>query len=105
MKMFVNFDVKTDRTSTVWPDAQSRRPRRSLRTSETSHYRQKSQSSPLMIIALHSPKGTTTTCSGELREHHINDQLDARAGIASVTVFGAGQYAMRVWVRPDGSRP
>ena len=22
-------------------------------------------------------------------------------GIASVTVFGAGQYAMRVWVKPD----
>src|SRR5258706_14999 len=30
-----------------------------------------------------------------------NGQLTRVPGIASVTVFGAGQYAMRCWVRPD----
>ena len=34
---------------------------------------------------------------------HINivDPLTRVRGIASVTVFGAGQYALRCWVRPD----
>ncbi|MGB8544238.1 MAG: efflux RND transporter permease subunit, partial [Azonexus sp.] len=32
---------------------------------------------------------------------NINDQMTRIKGIASVTVFGAGQYAMRLWVRPD----
>ena len=32
---------------------------------------------------------------------NIVDQLTRVRGIASVTVFGAGQYALRCWVRPD----
>src|SRR6202040_109379 len=32
---------------------------------------------------------------------NLNDQLTRVPGIASVTVFGAGQYAMRLWVKPD----
>ncbi|HBZ54072.1 MAG TPA: hydrophobe/amphiphile efflux-1 family RND transporter, partial [Syntrophobacteraceae bacterium] len=31
----------------------------------------------------------------------INDLMTRVKGIASVTVFGAGQYAMRLWVKPD----
>ncbi|HEY6070625.1 MAG TPA: efflux RND transporter permease subunit, partial [Chthoniobacterales bacterium] len=30
-----------------------------------------------------------------------NDEFTRVEGIASVTVFGAGQYAMRIWVKPD----
>ncbi|MGA2266569.1 MAG: IMP dehydrogenase, partial [Phycisphaerae bacterium] len=35
--------------------------------------------------------------------HGINliDQLVRIPGIAQVNVFGAGQYAMRLWVKPD----
>ena len=32
---------------------------------------------------------------------NINDALTRVPGVASVTVFGAGQYAMRCWVNPD----
>ncbi|PYU09652.1 MAG: hydrophobe/amphiphile efflux-1 family RND transporter, partial [Acidobacteria bacterium] len=32
---------------------------------------------------------------------NLNDQLTRVPGIASVSVFGAGQYAMRFWVKPD----
>ena len=32
---------------------------------------------------------------------NINDQMTRIKGIASVTVFGGGQYAMRIWVKPD----
>src|SRR5262249_29734559 len=32
---------------------------------------------------------------------NLNDQLTRVPGIGSVQVFGAGKYAMRLWVRPD----
>src|SRR5262249_24375921 len=32
---------------------------------------------------------------------NLNDQLTRVRGIGSVQVFGAGQYAMRLWVKPD----
>ena len=32
---------------------------------------------------------------------NLNDQFTRVKGIASVTVFGAGEYAMRFWVKPD----
>src|SRR5207245_11211971 len=31
----------------------------------------------------------------------LNDQLTRVPGIGNVQVFGAGQYAMRLWVKPD----
>ena len=32
---------------------------------------------------------------------NLNDQLTRVPGIGNVQVFGAGQYAMRLWVKPD----
>src|SRR2546428_12587624 len=32
---------------------------------------------------------------------NLNDQLTRVPGIGSVQIFGAGKYAMRMWVRPD----
>ncbi len=55
-----------------------------------------------MLFALYSPKGTyDATFLANYAYIHLNDQLTRVRGIASVTVFGAGQYAMRCWVRPD----
>jgi len=63
---------------------------------------QKSLSAPLMLIALHSPREThDATFLANYAYINIIDQLTRVRGIASVTVFGAGQYAMRCWVRPD----
>ncbi|MEO6874203.1 MAG: multidrug efflux RND transporter permease subunit [Opitutaceae bacterium] len=63
---------------------------------------QKSLSAPLMILALYSPHETyDSTFVANYAYININDQLTRVPGIASVTVFGAGQYAMRIWVKPD----
>ncbi|MFM8765611.1 MAG: efflux RND transporter permease subunit, partial [Spartobacteria bacterium] len=32
---------------------------------------------------------------------NINDPLTRIPGVGSVSIFGAGEYAMRIWVRPD----
>jgi HAE1 family hydrophobic/amphiphilic exporter-1 len=62
----------------------------------------KSQSSPLMVVNLSSPNGTyDATFLANYAYINLNDQLTRVPGIANVNVFGAGQYAMRLWVKPD----
>jgi HAE1 family hydrophobic/amphiphilic exporter-1 len=63
---------------------------------------QKQLTAPLMIVALYSPRGTyDSTFLANYAYININDRLTRVPGIASVTVFGAGQYALRFWVKPD----
>ncbi|MFN0010093.1 MAG: efflux RND transporter permease subunit [Phycisphaerales bacterium] len=62
----------------------------------------KSNSAPLMLFDVYSPDGRyDAEFLANYAYININDQLTRVRGIASVTVFGAGQYAMRIWVRPD----
>ena len=54
------------------------------------------------MFALSSPNGTYDNIFlANYSYININDQMTRIKGIASVSVFGAGQYAMRIWVRPD----
>jgi len=105
MKMYVNFDVKTD--PNIRPGAGPDAPEPGglpapVRCPKLRRDRQKSTSSPLMVVSLYSPKGPyDAVFLANYANININDQLTRVPGIASVTVFGAGQYAMRVWVRPD----
>jgi HAE1 family hydrophobic/amphiphilic exporter-1 len=63
---------------------------------------QKSLSAPLLLVSLFSKDGRY---DGKFLANYavinLNDQLTRVPGIGSVTVFGAGQYAMRIWVKPD----
>jgi HAE1 family hydrophobic/amphiphilic exporter-1 len=62
----------------------------------------KSHVSPLMIIALSSPKGSRdATFLANYANINIADPLTRVRGIGSVVVQGAGAYAMRNWVKPD----
>ena len=62
----------------------------------------KSTSAPMLMFALSSPNGTYDNVFLTNYSYiNINDQMTRIKGIASVSVFGAGQYAMRIWVRPD----
>ena len=54
------------------------------------------------MFALYSPKGSyDNVFLANYAYININDQMTRVKGIASVSVFGAGQYAMRIWVKPD----
>jgi len=63
---------------------------------------QKSLSSPLMLLSLSSPN---STYDGVFLANYafINlvDEVTRVQGVSRVQVFGAGQYALRVWVKPD----
>ena len=62
----------------------------------------KTQGTPLMLISLYSPKGTYPGLFlGNYALININDALYRVPGVGQVNNFGASEYAMRVWVKPD----
>src|SRR5437870_4168799 len=62
----------------------------------------KSVTSPLALFSLYSPKGTyDATFLANYAYININDPMSRVPGVGQVAIFGAGQYAMRFWVRPD----
>ncbi|MGC1479971.1 MAG: multidrug efflux RND transporter permease subunit [Chthoniobacterales bacterium] len=59
-------------------------------------------SAPLLVFALYSPKGTfDATFLANYSYINLTNDLARVNGVGNVNVFGAGQYAMRFWVRPD----
>src|ERR1700741_1181100 len=62
----------------------------------------KSPTAPLILFDLYSPHGTyDATFLANYAYINLVDPLLRSYGIGIVNVFGAGQYAMRMWVRPD----
>ena len=62
----------------------------------------KSLSAPLMILTLNSPDGSRDAAFlSNYARINIQDQLSRVPGIGNVQSFGAGEYAMRLWVKPD----
>ena len=105
MRMFVNFDLATDPnidhvlTQLRYAQAESQLPADVRNFGVTV---QKSLSAPLILVSLSSPKGTRDAqFLANYAYINLSDALSRVRGIGQVTVFGAGQYAMRIWVRPD----
>ncbi len=63
---------------------------------------QQSSASPLLLIDISSPNATYDNLFlANYATINLNDALTRVPGVASVSVFGAGAYAMRCWVNPD----
>src|ERR1700723_1155145 len=63
---------------------------------------QQSTASPLMLIDLSSMGDSYDNIFlANYAIINLNDALTRVPGVASVSIFGAGQYAMRCWVNPD----
>src|SRR4030081_263614 len=103
--MIVDFDVKTDpNTDLILTQMRETQAASQLPTEVTNFgvTVQKSVTAPLMLISLYSPKGTyDARFLANYSYINLNDQFTRVPGIGSVQVFGAGQYAMRLWVKPD----
>jgi len=62
----------------------------------------KATQTPLALFSLYSPKGTyDAKFLSNYAFININDPMSRVPGIGQVQIFGAGQYAMRFWVKPD----
>lgn len=105
MLMTVNFDVKSEPNNDLMLAQMRVTQAASQLPQDVSNFGvtvQKSASAPLMAIGLYSPKGTyDAKFLTNYAFINLNDQLTRVPGIGSVQVFGAGQYAMRLWVKPD----
>ncbi|MGB7493917.1 MAG: multidrug efflux RND transporter permease subunit [Candidatus Acidiferrum sp.] len=57
---------------------------------------------PLLVLSVYSPNGTYNgQFLGNYSTININDALLRVPGVGQVTNFGASDYAMRIWVKPD----
>ncbi|HUN61925.1 MAG TPA: multidrug efflux RND transporter permease subunit [Candidatus Sulfotelmatobacter sp.] len=62
----------------------------------------KSMGLPLVVLSIYSPNGTYSgQFLGNYATININDALLRVPGVGQVTNFGAADYAMRIWVKPD----
>ena len=103
--LIVNFDVKTD-PNTDLILAQSRETQAASQLPiDVTNYGitvRKSVTAPLMLVAVYSPHGTyDARFLANYAFINLVDPITRSQGIGQVQVFGAGQYAMRLWVKPD----
>jgi HAE1 family hydrophobic/amphiphilic exporter-1 len=103
--LIVNYDLKTD-PNTDFILTQSRETQAASQLpADVTNYGitvRKSVSAPLMLFPLYSPHGTyDATFLGNYAYINLVDPLLRAPGIGNVQVFGTGQYAMRMWVKPD----
>jgi HAE1 family hydrophobic/amphiphilic exporter-1 len=105
MRMVVNFDVKTDpNIDQVLAQLREAQAASQL-PAPVQQYGVtilKSPTTPMLLVSLYSPHGTyDQTFLANYAYINLVDQVTRLNGISNVNVFGAGQYAMRFWVKPD----
>ncbi len=103
--LIVDFDAKTD-PNTDYVLAQSRETLAASQLPiDVTNYGvtvRKSVTAPLTLIAVYSPHGTyDSKFLANYAYINLADPLLRSPGIGNVQIFGAGQYAMRLWVKPD----
>ena len=105
MKETVNFDVATDpNTDQVLTQMRVLQAQSQLPSSVQSYgvTVAKSTAAPLMVISLYSPTGQfDSKFLANYSYINLNDAILRVPGIGTVSVFGAGQYALRIWVDPN----
>jgi hydrophobic/amphiphilic exporter-1 (mainly G- bacteria), HAE1 family len=103
--LIVDFDAKTD-PNTDYILAQSRETLAASQLPiDVNNYGvtvRKSVTAPLLLVAVYSPNGTyDANFLANYAYINLVDPLLRSQGVGNVQVFGAGQYAMRLWVKPD----
>jgi multidrug efflux pump len=105
LRLIVDFDVKTDPNTDLILTQLRESQAASQLPAEVTNFGvtvQKTTTAPLMLINLYSPTGAyDSKFLANYAFINLNDQLTRVPGVGSVQVFGAGRYAMRLWVRPD----
>ncbi len=105
MRMIVDFDVNTNpNTDLILAQSRETQAAPQLPVDVTNYgvTVQKSTLAPLLLVALYSPKGTyDAQFLANYAYINLNDPLTRVNGVGTIQIFGAGQYAMRLWVKPD----
>ena len=102
---YIDFDLKTDANT----DLLLTQSRQALATgqlppevNQVGIDVKKSLTSPMILIALFSPKGThDAKWLSNYGYINLKEPLSRAYGVGQTQIFGIGQYAMRIWVKPD----
>jgi HAE1 family hydrophobic/amphiphilic exporter-1 len=103
--LLVDFDLKTDPNTDLLLTQSRQQLANGQLPPEVNNYGitlKKSTTAPLMLISLYSPHGAHD--SNYLANYayiNLNDPVARSYGVGQTQVFGSGQYAMRLWVKPD----
>jgi HAE1 family hydrophobic/amphiphilic exporter-1 len=103
--LFADFDLKTDPNMDLILTQSREQLAQGQLPPDVNNYGvtiRKSTTAPLMLIALYSPHGTRdATFLANYAYINLNDPIGRSYGVGQSQIFGAGQYAMRLWVKPD----
>lgn len=104
-QLTVSFDVETD-VNTDQVNVQNRvaqaQPNLPTDVSQYGITTRKSTGLPMLVISLFSPDKTYDSLFlANYANININDVLYRVRGVGEVRIFGATDYAMRIWVKPD----
>jgi HAE1 family hydrophobic/amphiphilic exporter-1 len=103
--LIANFDVKTDPNQDLILTQSREQLAASQLPPEVNNYGitiKKSTTAPLVIVSLFSPHGThDAKFLANYAYINLNDPVARLYGVGQTQIFGAGQYAMRLWVKPD----
>src|SRR6202045_2329160 len=105
LTLSANFDLKTDPNIDLILLQSREQLAASQLPPEVNNYGvtiKKSTSAPLMLVSLSSPHGThDEKFLANYATINLNDPVARLYGVGQTQVFGAGDYAMRLWVKPD----
>src|ERR1700751_3950809 len=103
--LVVNFDVSTDPNNNLILTQSRQTQAASQLPADVNNYGvtvQKCATAPLMLVGLYSPKGSRNAeFLANYAYINLNDPIRRLPGVGHAQVFGAAQYAMRLWVKPD----
>ena len=103
--LLVNFDLKTDPNMDLLLTQSRQQLANGQLPPEVNQIGidvKKSLTSPMMLIAIYSPKGThDAKFLSNYAYINLTDPIARSYGVGLTQVYGIGQYAMRLWVKPD----
>src|SRR3982075_1956013 len=103
--LLVDFDLKTDPNMDVILTQSRQQLANGQLPPEVTSYGislRKSATAPFMLVGLYSPHGTRDAAFlSNYAYINLNDPIGRSYGVGRSEVFGAGQYAMRLWIKPD----
>ena len=103
--LLVDFDLKTDpNMDLVLTQSRQQLANGQLPPEVTSYgiTLRKSATAPFLLVGLYSPNGTRDAAFlSNYAYINLNDPIGRSYGVGRSEVFGAGQYAMRLWIKPD----
>ncbi len=105
MQLTVTFDIETDPNIdqvNVQNRVSQAQPNLPTEVTQFGFTMRKSTGLPMMMVSLYSPSNEHDALYlANYANINIIDALYRVSGVGDVRVFGAGEYAMRIWLQPD----